>query len=63
MYQLTTSPNLVIRLSDEAYIPFDPANSDYTIFKSSVLAGAGLNDANGNPMTAEQIAAFVATLP
>jgi hypothetical protein len=44
-------------------IPFAPANSDYTVFKSAVSSGAGLNDANGNPMTADQIAAFVATLP
>lgn len=62
MYKLTNATT-VIRMSDGAIIPFDPANSDYTIFKSSVLAGAGLNDANGNPMTPDQIAAFVTTLP
>jgi hypothetical protein len=62
MYQLTNA-GVITRLSDGASIPFDPANSDYTIFKSAVSSGAGLNDANGNPMTADQIAAFVATLP
>ena len=29
MYQLTQSPNTVKRLSDNAFIPFDPANTDY----------------------------------
>jgi hypothetical protein len=28
MYQLTTF-NCVIRLTDNAFIPFDPANTDY----------------------------------
>lgn len=29
MYKLTISPNIVQRLSDNAFIPFDPANTDY----------------------------------
>jgi hypothetical protein len=40
-------------------IPFDPANTDYANFKKEVLAGAELQDADGNVMTD----AFIATLP
>jgi hypothetical protein len=36
------------RLSDNAYIPFDPANTDYQNFKKEVLDGAELQDAEGN---------------
>jgi hypothetical protein len=53
----------VIRLSDGACIPFDPANTDYANFKKEVLAGAELQDADGNVMTQEQADAFIATLP
>ncbi len=60
MYKLTNYEN-VIRLSDNAYIPFDPANTDYQAFKKEVLAGAELQDADGNVMT--QADAFIATLP
>ena len=42
-------------------IPFDPANTDYQQFKAQVLAGAELQDADGNVMT--QADAFIATLP
>jgi len=44
-------------------IPFDPANTDYQTFKKEVLAGAELQDADGNVMTPEQAKAYVATLP
>jgi hypothetical protein len=69
MYKLYKSPrtnesiNVVIRLSDNACIPFDPANTDYAEFKKAVTAGAELQDADGNVMTAEAAQAFVATLP
>jgi len=49
------------RLADNAYIPFDPANTDYQTFKKEVLAGAELQDADGNVMT--DASAFIATLP
>jgi hypothetical protein len=40
---------------------FDPANTDYQTFKKEVLAGAELQDADGNVMT--DASAFIATLP
>jgi len=42
-------------------IPFDPANTDYQTFKKEVLAGAELQDADGNVMT--DSAEYVRTLP
>jgi len=56
-------PCIVIRLEDKAFIPFDPANTDYQTLKKEVLAGAELQDADGNVMTQEQADAFIATLP
>jgi hypothetical protein len=44
-------------------IPFDPANTDYANFKKEVLAGAELQDADGNVMTQEQANEFIGTLP
>jgi hypothetical protein len=32
MYKLTDIPTIVQRLSDSAFIPFDPANTDYQAF-------------------------------
>jgi hypothetical protein len=60
---LPQNNNTVQRLSDGACIPFDPANTDYQTFKKEVLAGAELQDADGNVMTQEQADAFIATLP
>jgi hypothetical protein len=65
MYKLTkiippqTQQTTVQRLSDNAFIPFDPANTDYANFKKDVLAGAELQDADGNVMTD----AYIASLP
>ena len=42
---------------------FDPANTDYANFKKEVLAGAELQDADGNVMTQAEADAFIATLP
>ena len=53
----------IIRLSDNAFIPFDPANTDYQTFKKEVLAGAELQDADGNVMTQEQADDFIKELP
>ena len=70
MYKLSpTTPlhpisNSVIRLSDMACIPYDPANTDYQYFKKQINADeAQLEDADGNLMSAEQAKEFVATLP
>ena len=51
----------IIRLLDSACIPFDPANTDYQAFKKDVLAGAELQDADGNVMT--DASAYIASLP
>lgn len=54
----------VQRLSDTAFIPFDPANTDYANFKREINEGtAQLEDADGNLMTAEQAKDFVKELP
>jgi hypothetical protein len=53
----------LIRLLDDANIPFDPANTDYAEFKKAVTAGAELQDAEGNVMTAEAAQEFIRTLP
>jgi hypothetical protein len=39
---------VVIRLSDNAGIPFDNANSDFAQFKKDLANGAELQDAEGN---------------
>lgn len=44
-------------------IPFDPANTDYQAFKADLAKGVELQDAEGAAMTAEQVSAFLATLP
>ena len=56
------SANAVERLSDNAFIPFDPANTDYANFKKEILADeAQLQDADGNVMIDAK--AYVASLP
>jgi len=60
MYKLI-SETTVCRLSDNTFIPFDPANTDYQNFKKEVLAGAELQDADGNVMT--DASAYIASLP
>ncbi len=69
MYKLVkplfgTNSTSVQRLLDNAFIPFDPANTDYQNFKKQINADeAQLEDADGVLMTPEQAKAYVATLP
>ena len=50
------------RVADGAYIPFDPANTDYANFKKQILADeAQLQDAEGVIMADAK--AYVASLP
>ena len=60
MYKLTIY-NSVERLSDSAFIPMSNDNTDYANFKKEVLAGAELQDADGNVMTDAKD--YVRTLP
>ena len=53
----------VERLTDGACIPFTEGNGDYRKFKIDLSDGVSLNDGNNNPMTSEQITAFLSTLP
>ena len=68
MYQLLTDSmtgelaNTVNRLADNAFIPFAVDNTDYAQFKQDLSEGAELQDADGNKMTAKQVAEFVKTL-
>ena len=59
-------------LSNNTFIPFDPANTDYQIFKNELqgidmfgksITPVELQDAEGNTMTTEEVEEFVATLP
>ncbi len=56
-------PLCIIRLLDNAVIPFAPDNTDYQQFRKDIANGAELQDSTGTVMTASQIQAFIATLP
>jgi hypothetical protein len=51
--------NVVVRLSDNAFVPFAPDNTDYAEFKKAVAEGAELQDADGNVMSAEAAQEFI----
>jgi len=57
-------PTSVIRTTDGASIPFDPANTDYAKFKRDINDSKDkLQDADGNEMSVADAKAYVATLP
>jgi hypothetical protein len=54
----------VMRLSNNASIPCDPANTDYAQFKKAISEEtAQLQDAEGNLMTAQAAKDFIKELP
>mgnify|MGYP006286289695 CR=1 FL=1 len=55
--------SMVIRVSDDAIIPFDPANTDYQQFKLDIESGIELQDTDGNKLTKAKVTAFLKTLP
>ena len=66
MYKLQTLEGrtiAILRLSDMASIPLNPANTDYQTFKQDLANGVALSDAEGTAMTADQIKTFLETLP
>jgi hypothetical protein len=61
---ITNEINSVQRLSDNAFIPFAPDNTDYENFKAQINdESAQLEDADGVLMTPTEAKAYVATLP
>ena len=63
MYKLSVNQDSVQRLTDRAWIPFAPANTDYQQFKKNVLAGETLERPDGTAMTQAEADAYIATLP
>jgi hypothetical protein len=75
MYQLFETRigwSAIKRLSDDATIPKDPANTDFARFKNEIqgigemgesITPVELQDVDGNTMTTEEVAEFITTLP
>jgi hypothetical protein len=47
MYKLTENQNIVKRLGDNTFIPFDPANTDYQEYLEWIAAGNEPEPADG----------------
>jgi uncharacterized protein YjbI with pentapeptide repeats len=61
---ISKQPSAVMSFNEDGTVSsfvFDPANTDYANFKKEVLAGAELQDADGNVMT--DASAYIASLP
>jgi hypothetical protein len=54
---------MTVNVEPQVSFIFDQNNPDYQTFKKEVLAGAELQDADGNVMTQEQANEFINTLP
>jgi hypothetical protein len=66
LYKTIDNKNAVILENDNGSMSsfiFAPDNTDYQRFKIDLANGAQLSDANNNIMTANQISAFISTLP
>ena len=67
MYKLIKADNIVcavLRLSDNASIPFSNGNTDYAQFKKAISEEtAQLQDAEGTLMTAQAAKDFIKELP
>ena len=60
--QISNTPNAVIRdngNTTSTSFGFHPDNTDYQQFKLDLANGVQLMDADGNPMTADQIQTFL----
>ena len=60
---ITTKIVSIKRISDNAFIPFAPDNTDYAQFKKAVAEGAELQDAEGVTMSPDAAKNFVKELP
>jgi hypothetical protein len=56
---LTDKTTGILCFVNNAFIPFDPANTDYAEFKKAVTDGAELQDSDGNVMSAEAAQEFI----
>ena len=69
MYQLTVFENCIIRLSDRAFIPADPANTDYAAYLAWLADGNTPQPADPQPEPApvvdpvDKLKAFLAANP
>jgi len=63
MYKLSKYPNQIIRTSDGACIPFDPANTDAQAFAKWLKDGGTPESAeDGGSVSAEWVAETIAKL-
>jgi len=62
-FEKTADAAMTINQQPQISFIFDLNNTDYQTFKKEVLAGAELQDAEGQVMTQEQANAFIKELP